>query len=36
MQGNDRLTVTGYAGVKFLGQSFTWTRAPTNLVRCKA
>jgi uncharacterized protein (DUF2147 family) len=28
------LTVTGYKGVKLLGKSFTWTRAPANLPRC--
>jgi uncharacterized protein (DUF2147 family) len=27
-------TVTGYLGVKFLGQTFTWKRAPTNLAKC--
>lgn len=28
------LTLTGYKGVKFLGKSFTWTRAPATLPRC--
>lgn len=32
--GNDRLRVMGYAGVKFLSQTRTWTRAPADLVRC--
>jgi uncharacterized protein (DUF2147 family) len=30
----DRLTVTGYLGMKFLGKSFVWTRAPADLQRC--
>ena len=30
----DTLTVTGYVGVKMLGKSFVWTRAPGNLQRC--
>lgn len=30
----DRLVVTGYIGVKFLSKSFTWQRAPVDLVRC--
>lgn len=32
--GNDRLRVMGYAGVRFLSQTRTWTRAPADLVRC--
>lgn len=28
------LIVTGYLGLKFLGETFTWTRAPANLARC--
>jgi uncharacterized protein (DUF2147 family) len=31
----DRLRVTGYLGVKFLSESFLWTRAPTELARCQ-
>lgn len=31
----DKLTVTGYLGMKMLGKSFTWTRAPDNLPRCE-
>jgi uncharacterized protein (DUF2147 family) len=31
----DRLTVTGYVGMKFLSKSFTWTRAPADLGRCE-
>ena len=27
-------TVTGYLGMKFLGQTFTWKRAPAGLVKC--
>lgn len=30
----DRLTVTGYVGMKFLSKSFTWTRAPADIQRC--
>lgn len=28
------LTVTGYAGMKFLGKTFNWTRAPAEQPRC--
>ncbi|WP_072396491.1 DUF2147 domain-containing protein [Hyphomicrobium sp. CS1GBMeth3] len=31
----DKLTITGYLGMKMLGKSFTWTRAPDNLPRCE-
>ena len=31
----DKLTVTGYLGMKMLGKSFTWTRAPGDLPRCE-
>lgn len=31
----DQLTVTGYLGMKLLGKSFTWTRAPDDLPRCE-
>lgn len=34
LEGKNRLTLTGYKGVKFLGKSFTWTRAPADLQRC--
>lgn len=34
--GPDKLTVTGYMGVKFLGKSFTWTRAQQALPSCNA
>lgn len=30
----DTLMVTGYLGVKFLGETFTWRRATTSLERC--
>ncbi len=30
----DKLKIVGYAGVKLLSQTFTWTRAPDNLERC--
>jgi uncharacterized protein (DUF2147 family) len=36
LASSGRLTVTGYVGVKFLGKSFTWTRAPSDLVRCNS
>lgn len=31
----DKLVVTGYLGVKMLGKSFTWTKAPADLPRCE-
>lgn len=31
----NKLTVTGYLGMKMLGKSFTWTRAPGELPRCE-
>ena len=34
LEGKNRLPLTGYKGVKFLGKSFTWTRAPADLQRC--
>lgn len=30
----DKLKVTGYKGMKFLGKSFIWTRAPADLPSC--
>jgi uncharacterized protein (DUF2147 family) len=33
-RGLDKLQVTGYIGVKFLSETFVWTRAPANLPRC--
>jgi uncharacterized protein (DUF2147 family) len=35
-RGPDRLQVTGYLGVKFLSESFIWTRAPDTTPRCVA
>lgn len=35
LAAQDRLVVTGYLGMKFMGKSFTWTRAPANLQRCE-
>jgi uncharacterized protein (DUF2147 family) len=30
----NELSVLGYLGLKFMGEQFTWTRAPTDLARC--
>jgi uncharacterized protein (DUF2147 family) len=30
----NELSVLGYIGIKFMGEQFTWTRAPAELVRC--
>lgn len=30
----DKLKVTGYKGMRFLGKSFIWTRAPNDLPSC--
>jgi uncharacterized protein (DUF2147 family) len=30
----NELSVLGYLGVKFMGEQFTWTRAPAELARC--
>jgi uncharacterized protein (DUF2147 family) len=32
--GSDELKVTGYKGMRFLGKSFIWTRAPNDLPSC--
>jgi len=32
-QGN-KLSVHGYKGIKMLGETFVWTRAPADLARC--
>jgi uncharacterized protein (DUF2147 family) len=32
--GDQRLKVMGYAGMKFLSETMTWTRAPADLRRC--
>ncbi|MFT3732334.1 MAG: DUF2147 domain-containing protein [Hyphomicrobium sp.] len=34
--GPDTLKVTGYKGMRFLGKSFIWTRAPADLPACDA
>jgi uncharacterized protein (DUF2147 family) len=34
LSSRDRLTLTGYKGVKFFSKSFQWRRAPANLPRC--
>lgn len=34
--GADKLKVMGYAGMKFLSETYTWTRAPADLKRCDA
>jgi uncharacterized protein (DUF2147 family) len=33
-KGTDSLEVTGYLGIKALGETMTWTRAPAQLKRC--
>lgn len=35
LNGHNRLTLTGYLGVKLLGKALTWTRAPGDLPRCQ-
>jgi uncharacterized protein (DUF2147 family) len=32
---SDRLQIKGYMGMKFMSETFIWTRAPADLVRCK-
>lgn len=32
----DRLQIHGFAGVRFLGETHVWTRAPATQPRCKA
>lgn len=32
-EGNGKLTVVGYKGIKLFSETFTWTRAPDNLER---
>jgi uncharacterized protein (DUF2147 family) len=34
LRAPDRLSVTGYLGVKFLSETFEWRRAPADLARC--
>lgn len=35
-KSKDQILVHGYAGIRLLGETFTWTRAPETLQRCKA
>jgi uncharacterized protein (DUF2147 family) len=34
LKGANTLRVTGYLGIKLLGETFTWKRATTSLERC--
>jgi uncharacterized protein (DUF2147 family) len=34
LAARDRLTLTGYKGIKFFSKTFTWRRAPADLPRC--
>jgi uncharacterized protein (DUF2147 family) len=34
LSGANTLKVTGYIGMRFLGETFTWTRATGTLQRC--
>jgi uncharacterized protein (DUF2147 family) len=36
LKSSDQLIVHGYAGIRLLGETFTWTRAPDTLQRCRA
>jgi Uncharacterized protein conserved in bacteria (DUF2147) len=36
LRSPDTLQVKGYAGLKFLSETYTWRRAPTNIALCKA
>ena len=36
LEGKNTLTLTGYKGLRLLGKSFTWTRAPADLKTCEA
>ncbi len=36
LRAPDKLQVKGYLGVKFLSETFVWTRAPAQLQRCAA
>ncbi|MDX2201666.1 MAG: DUF2147 domain-containing protein [Hyphomicrobiaceae bacterium] len=35
LKAKDQLQVLGYLGVKLLGETYEWKRAPTNQTRCK-
>jgi uncharacterized protein (DUF2147 family) len=34
LKNENTLLVTGYLGIKLLGETFTWKRAPATLGRC--
>jgi uncharacterized protein (DUF2147 family) len=34
LRSRDQLQVLGYLGLKFLGETFAWKRAPVDLARC--
>ncbi|MBV1692845.1 MAG: DUF2147 domain-containing protein [Hyphomicrobiales bacterium] len=34
LRARDQLQVLGYMGLKFLGETFAWKRAPADLARC--
>ena len=36
LENDNTLLVTGYLGIKLLGETFTWKRAPADLKRCNA
>ena len=36
LQNDNTLLVTGYLGMKLLGETFTWKRAPAELQRCNS
>ncbi|MGE3712069.1 MAG: DUF2147 domain-containing protein, partial [Hyphomicrobiaceae bacterium] len=36
LRSANQLSVTGYLGLKFLSETFIWTRAPGDLQRCAA
>jgi uncharacterized protein (DUF2147 family) len=36
LKNENTLQVTGYLGIKLLGETFTWTRATANIERCTA
>jgi uncharacterized protein (DUF2147 family) len=35
LKARDHLNVHGYLGMKFLGESFSWRRAPATLAKCR-
>jgi uncharacterized protein (DUF2147 family) len=36
LKSSDQLLVHGFAGLRLLGETYTWTRAPEGLARCRA